>query len=778
MQRIIEAISLFVLIAVTILRPLVPETYDSAETAIGAALGPLSDPSPVHTLIFDLLILLGACGWLLSHAVGPRHTYRSTGLGLGTAIVVLACVISCLGAGNKRLAVNASLDWLCLPVLTIALIQLMYKPWHRRLLLAAVLASACVQAAACFDQYFCSFADTWEHYQGIKTDLWAGQGVELDTPQVELFERRMLAREASGHLPHSNIAASYLVLCGFAAVGLVLATWKGVGGGLGRLVACGAALATAALALAVPLTKSLGAMVSALAGTILWIVLRVLAKWISANRAKSLALGWGVAAAGILAAAGHGLYHGSFPHMSLTFRWKYWLASYDMIADHALTGVGRENFGRHYLRYKTIDSPEEIANPHNLFVQAAADWGLLGFLGVVVMLVGASLALTSEPRPPTDPGPRPAPRSPPEPRAEWNPDLSGARAITRTETTSAIPWTFGLLLVVTLGRLPLLGTDDANYLYYATVTTGIVWLGAFICFAGVRSLTVAGHISVAAAAGIAVGLFAFVLHDMINFAMFVPSTATTAFALLAYCIAERSAPPTEPRASARAEPGSPSPRLTFAAVSGMTALLALFVMRPAIGANRELARARNVAGQLHPGSITQQLAYGHFQQAAARDPWDPTPHAECARWLLKLSTIPDLREQALHLAVLSLDQAVKRDPINIRYPRLRMQLCKTWAEHSGEAMHYHAAIDAAKAALRLYPHDPVGLATLADRQAEAGASIGSGDLLRDAMESYEQALALDRARPAWERIRRFSKRKRSAINAKITRATDLLRQTP
>ena len=36
--------------------------------------------------------------------------------------------------------------------------------------------------------------------------------------------------------------------------------------------------------------------------------------------------------------------------------------------------------------------------------------------------------------------------------------------------------------------------------------------------------------------GVMVGLFAFLLHDMINFAMFVPATATSFFALLAVCV--------------------------------------------------------------------------------------------------------------------------------------------------------------------------------------------------------------------------------------------------
>ena len=141
------------------------------------ALGNVSDPSPVRTLVFDALILLSACGWLAARAIGPGRRYRRTGLEWGLGLIAVAVVISCIFAGNKRLAVNASVDWLCYPVLTIALVQLMHKPWHRRLLLAAVLGAALAQTGQCFEQYFVGFEETKNHYESIKADFWGRQGV-------------------------------------------------------------------------------------------------------------------------------------------------------------------------------------------------------------------------------------------------------------------------------------------------------------------------------------------------------------------------------------------------------------------------------------------------------------------------------------------------------------------------------------------------------------------------------------------------------------------------
>ncbi|GAF84581.1 unnamed protein product, partial [marine sediment metagenome] len=268
------------------------------------------------------------------------------------------------------------------------------------------------------------------------------------------------------------------------------------------------------------LTKSLGALVAGGVGVAVWVIIGAFSGWIAAHRTKAIVIAWCFAGAGLLAVVAHGLYHQSLPGQSLNFRWQYWRASAGLIADHALTGVGRENFGRHYLEYKSIESPEEVANPHNLFVQAAADWGMVGLAGLVVMLVGASRAVT-RPRPP-----RPA---------------TATRASEPSTPGRMLFWLAALAAVVVLGRLPLLGSSDVNFLYVATVMTGVPWVIGFVCCAtgGIAPTREDQSRGAVVSTAVAIGLLAFVLHEMINFAAFVPGTAVTCFALLAYCISER-----------------------------------------------------------------------------------------------------------------------------------------------------------------------------------------------------------------------------------------------
>ena len=735
MQRRIESLSLFVLIGLVALRPLVGESYDSAGNTLTAALGVVSDPKPLATLIFDLLVLSSTCGWLLARALGSLRPYRRTGLEWGAVLVAVAAVVSCFFAGNKRLAINATIDWLCLPILAITLVQLLREPWQRRVLLAAMLASACVEALQCMEQYF-SFNETWAHYQNIKPDFWARQGVELDSSKVELFEQRMRAREATGFFPHSNVAGSYLVLCLFAGLGLIAAQWSNLKQRGNNAIAFLGTVGTALMLVGVVLTKSLGALLSGFAGLALWIIARRFATWIDAHRMRAWTIAWLCVVAGAGAVIGHGMDRGSLPGWSLTFRWQYWQASSHLIADHWTTGVGRENFGRHYLRYKSIESPEEVANPHSFFVQAAADWGLLGLVGVLLMVLQASFRFVMLP---------PA-RSPPTIAptlkgvgADWG---GGSPAPSRSTT---IVWAIGLLLVVTVGRLPLLGSADPNFLYYSTVTTGFVWLVGFVLFMGstVARAQVRGSM---VGTGVAVGLFAFLVHDMINFAIFVPGSATTFFGLLSYWLARRFSEPTK----AELEVAASNTKRWFPLGAGFaaTVLLCWIGVIP-------VARAQS------------RIRVGQFDAASASDPFDPTPEVARAK---------RLRTGAPRAAVEALTTAMYRDRFNVGLPQMRAELYLDLAQSTGDDGDYLAAIDDARSVLELYPLNPAGMVSLADIQAVAGDALKSEKLLREALINYDRAIQLDNQRLSWETLHRMHAGEQDEILAKIRRLRERIKE--
>jgi O-antigen ligase len=776
-RAVVENLALLVLIIVVALRPLIAESYDSTESSITRALGDFSDPSPLRTLVFDVLILAGGVAWLLGRAIGRPRRYRWTGLEIGTALLLAACVISCAVAGNKRIAINGAIDWACYPILAIVLTQILQRAWQRHLLLVAILATACAQAVECLDQYFYGYEQTWQEYSEGKEEFWARQGIPLDSSKVELFERRIKAREAQGFLSHSNITGSYLMLCGFAALGVAFNRWKACASAAkgahgeqfrpppwsgGLLTVC-AFLGAALILGATLVTRSLGAVAAGVVGLICWCGFRLFRGWIRAHHRAALGLGWLAALVIMLCAVAYGLRTGSLPHASLDFRWKYWQASAALVRDHFWTGVGRENFGRHYTAHKSIESPEEVANPHNLFVQATADWGVLGLAALAAMLVGASMAVTKPSRP------------------------LDASLIGRSERSPPkIIWLLGffVLLGVILPRIGLLDTDDADFIYYSTLVVGFVWALGFAVFApSMPGEQDADADSSPLTVGIAVGLLAFLVHDLINFALFVPATATTFFALVGLILAHKSSTTIEKRVTKETRENGPF--ATFGArwagfAVGLAALIAvcLLFVAPVARARKHVEAASTYARRLARVPLVEQPANREFLAAADADKLDPGSLTRRAEWLAAVSATGIFdKNEGLRLAVDSVDLAIQRDRFNMRLYRMKARLLLGKAAESEGAEDYRGAIAAAEEALKLYPQSPQALVLVGDCHLAAGTALDEAESLERAVIRFEEALALDDQRPDWEVIRRFRQWEVDQIRSKIQQATLFRRES-
>ncbi len=122
---------------------------------------------------------------------------------------------------------------------------------------------------------------------------------------------------------------------------------------------------------------------------------------LSQRRRTVFAAACGFAAVCTSGVIGHGLYHGTLLHDSLTFRWKYWLGSAAVFKDHWLTGVGYGNFGYSYLAHRLPEASEEIKDPHNLFVRAFVELGVVGGLLMIGFLVRLAWEITRPILPPS-----------------------------------------------------------------------------------------------------------------------------------------------------------------------------------------------------------------------------------------------------------------------------------------------------------------------------------------------------------------------------------------
>jgi tetratricopeptide (TPR) repeat protein len=117
---------------------------------------------------------------------------------------------------------------------------------------------------------------------------------------------------------------------------------------------------------------------------------------------------------------------------------------------------------------------------------------------------------------------------------------------------------------------------------------------------------------------------------------------------------------------------------------------------------------------------------------------------------------------------------MRRDPHSHQLARMRTQVYLALAEQTRDPGDFLKAVRFARNALALYPLSPADWVSLADVQLAAGEALASQTLLRDAVESYSRAIALDDQRLSWETLRRFRPKDIQSIQRKIDHARTLV----
>lgn len=245
-------------------------------------------------------------------------------------------------------------------------------------------------------------AAEWEReLQDIQWQLMA-MGVPADERGRALWEARLEAsNEPLGMFALANTLAGLLLSATvFLACMAAARVWRRVAAvpqhAIRPAILVGAAACLALLVYCLLLTKSRSAMVALLmtALALAWRLKTGLPEILRRRLlAGSLAALLGAGLLGVVAYAAGGIDRQLFTEAakSLRYRVEYWQGSMQVLfAEPAqgywLRGVGPGNFRAHYLRYKLPASSEEIADPHNLFLDAWCNGGLLALLFLLALL--------------------------------------------------------------------------------------------------------------------------------------------------------------------------------------------------------------------------------------------------------------------------------------------------------------------------------------------------------------------------------------------------------
>ena len=518
----IDRVCLLVLLALIPLRTVVAETHTFELARLMRHLRAPVGAQPATTLLIVGLIFAVAAVVGFSRSFSGRRWYRWTGAELGVGLLVAAGILSTIRAGQKHLALVGVLDFLGAVVYLLTLRQLLTRPWQMRLTLAVILTTGAMVVTKCAYQHWIELPQTIRYYEEYKADFVEGDGLaNLGAESSGLrhdYEKRLRAGTVTGYYGHPNILGSHLILFIMSAVAVISArvrrrrlSWTLAAP---ILIVVGSGVAMAA-------TQSKGAMAACGIAALLWLIATALGRMLAA-RPRLVVIGlWGGA---LCATAVFIAVLNAKPQVagrSILFRHMYWQGAWDMMADRGLLGVGADNFGRHFTRYKPADCPEEVKSPHSWAVRLATEWGVVGLAGFVALLLGVSLKFASTTRD--------AAHSAEPPGLATGPP------------GSIVLWMAGLGAAFLLWWLGILGGTDVGFIASTLLVAAMPWVIVFVT-AGAESTTSTrffddelGPLLPALCAG----LIGFLVHTGIDLALFSGGPATTFFALVAVVLASR-----------------------------------------------------------------------------------------------------------------------------------------------------------------------------------------------------------------------------------------------
>ena len=377
-------------------------------------------------LAWSLAVLLTAGLAALAALAGGRTRLRWSWADAAFYLLILLVGLSASRGAERRVAINLAWEWAGLGVAYFLVRNLPRTRGESSALAGALMATAVAVAAYGLYQNAVELPATRAFYLSHRAEILARQGLAPGSTGQRNFEARLLdSSEPNATFALANSLAGFLVgpaILGLA-VGLEALRRRD---GRAYLALLPGALPWLTIMACLLLTKSrsgyLGLVVAAL----------VLA-WQVRRRVPARALaGLGVVLVGVVGAmVAYGLATRKLDReiliestKSFRYRWEYWQGAWDVITREPGAwwgGVGPGNFGEAYLPYKRAWASEEIADPHNLLLEA---WAMAGLGAAVALALAIVLGLREAFGPPRGaPGPAeiepgPAKDGPPG-RARW-----------------------------------------------------------------------------------------------------------------------------------------------------------------------------------------------------------------------------------------------------------------------------------------------------------------------------------------------------------------------
>jgi len=714
-----EYVLLALCLAVIALRTTFTEGPATHSTTFAANLG-----DNLYSLSVSTVLILAFVLWVVWSFCSRSFIYRRTGMEIGLGIFCVGAFVAGLVAADKRLAMTDIAVFLA-PVLTaFLLVQILDSQSKIKLMLSVIAALGVISAYQCAEQFFVSNQMTIEQYQQDPQIMLGQFGIKPGSFQQFHFEHRLYSKGVRGFFTTRNSAGSFALMALFAAVALFIDKLKNRRPDTSDLwYLLGCVLGIAVILFSLGLTRSKGAVIGLFFAASAFFMFLLFGNWLKAHKRVVLAVCLLLAVAGGWAVVSYGLNHSRLPGgSSMLVRWQYWHASAKMYADHPLTGVGPGNFGDFYPHYKPAAALESVADPHNFPLSILTQYGPLGLLGFLAMLVlplWRMIAATS---------------------IAGSIEINRLRPAFRTQAIIVMIAVSTVLLLIRPLLMPDMFAESLDVIFYIMVTMYIapaaVFVIAFVLFAG-PLLKMRDSKSEIRNTNTAVAVFCAVLgvtlHNLFDFAIFEPGVLTTFWAMMACLIVIDSHTKSRPLLVLKPKPFV---KILIAVAALVTCLVYLnYVFVPVAASTSRIRKANKAIS-------SGQFDYAHelLEKAAGDDVLSSSAlYLNGRLYLDEYEMTLDKNRDLLLRAETSLHNAIGRNDASFKnFERLTdayHQLAETSTQQE-KADWLNKAYKAASQAVERYP----GCGRLHFKQAQIADQMGNAEI---AIKQYTKAIEIE-----------------------------------
>jgi hypothetical protein len=657
---------------------------------------PVPQSNPIQTIVNDTVFSLcmsGAIGfaffvWCIVKIFSNRSSFKLSFFGIGLVFLIVGITIAAFYAGNKRYAITCAITITAPILMAVMLTHLLDSNIKIKLLLITIAALGMVATVQSANQFFSENDLLIQQYQDDPDGMLNQLGIEKNSFNHILLEHRLYSKDVRSLFTTGNSAGSFAILASFAAIALLaelLESRKKYPKLTGNRSL--AVLILICILFGLLLTHSKGAIAAMLlSGGIFMLLLRSKRQ----KRDKNIVVA-GCLVATVIVVCAAALYGERFGRMpggnSMLVRGQYWNAAAKIFLAHPLTGVGGGNFASYYPQYKPSSAPETVSDPHCFAMSILTQYGPIALLGFFIIILV------------------PLWQSSPDDKINFKTSPNG-----NFRNLAAI--CAAIAAVSLLAIRPLIfpaGTTETVEeklfilfsLYILPAAGFAVFVAVFLMAMRISSDEYNMQTTYLTSIALSCGILGFIIHNLIDFAIFEPGILTAFFAVLACLIALNK------QSQNRTEPAAASPLWLKTGAILAFALTGYayfnYALIPVVKSTSDIKQVRR------PMALGQvQLAHSYLDAAADADLLSSeAPAMNGNLYIQEFYRSDAQKEQLFNKAEQSLFIAAQRNPRDYKIFASLAELYSLYAhlEPGQSDALLNEALDSASEAVRLYPGD-------------------------------------------------------------------------